>query len=247
MICYIYDGSFDGLLTAVYESYYMREKPEQILRKEHFLPDFFIEPIYIKTSEEKAYKVYNAIKDKVSHEALKYVFYVFLSELKESSTLIYRYLKLAFKIGKDINLHMHNSIVLSVHKISNKVTNEAHRMLGFIRFKFLASNVYYAAMEPDHNILQLIMPHFSKRFSSQNFIIHDRKREIAALYNKEKWVIVDMLKADGEKLFLNNNDEVYEKLWKQYFSSITIENRKNRKLQKSYMPERYWKFLTEML
>lgn len=241
-----YDGSFEGLLTAVYESYYKREKPEEIFKEQEFLLDFFVKSIYIKTDKEKAYKVYNSIKDKISNDVLDDIFYVFLFKLKESSTIIYKYLKLAFKIGNDINLHMHNNTVLSVDKISRKVIGEAHRMLGFIRIKVLDNNVYYAEMEPDYNILQLIVPHFSKRFSSQNFIIHDKTRGIAALYNKDKWIIVEMLMENIKDLYLHNDDSIYEKLWREYFNSIAIENRKNTNLQKKCMPKRYWKLITEM-
>lgn len=246
MICYIYDGSFEGLLTAIYESYYRKEKPEEIFKEQEFIIDFFAEPIYIKTDSEKACKVYNSIKDKISHEVLEEIFYVFLSELKESSTIIYKYLKIAFKIGKNIKLYMHNNTVMSVEKISRKVFGEAHRMLGFVRFKILHNDLYYAEMKPDYNILQLIMPHFSARFSSQKIIIHDISREIAALYNKDKWVIIELLKENIEEFKVTSDNSIYEKLWKEYFNSIAIENRKNLKLQRKCMPERYWKFITEM-
>ncbi|WP_028306403.1 hypothetical protein [Desulfitibacter alkalitolerans] len=33
MIVYIYDGTFSGLLTAVYEAFYQKEKPGQILKE----------------------------------------------------------------------------------------------------------------------------------------------------------------------------------------------------------------------
>ncbi|WP_411681691.1 TIGR03915 family putative DNA repair protein [Clostridium thailandense] len=246
MICYIYDGSFEGLLTAIYESYYKKEKPKEIFKEQDFIPSFFIDTIYIKTDKKKADKVYNSIKNKISHEVLKNIFYVFLSELKESDTAIYKYLKLAFNIGRDIDLHMYNNTVMYIHNVSRKIISETHRMLGFIRFTVLNNNLYYAEMEPDYNILELIMPHFVQRFCSEKFIIHDRRRGIAALYNKSKWIITEMSIIDIEKIPRSEDYGIYEKLWKEYFNSIAIENRKNVNLQKSHMPKRYWKFITEM-
>lgn len=246
MICYVYDGSFDGLLTAIYNAYYRKEKPEEILRDEDFTPTFLTEPIYIETDIVKSAKVYNAILEKISHEAMRYIFYVFLSELKDSSTFIYKYIKLGFNIGKDINLHVHNDIVLNVQKTSKRVINERHRMIGFVRFKFLGDNLYYAPIEPEHNVLQLIIPHFSRKFSSQRFVIHDKKREIAAVYNKEKWIIAPLSKEDGYRMTMNIQDDFYEKLWKEYFKSASIENRKNSRLQKRCMPQKYWKYLVEL-
>ena len=38
----------------------------------------------------------------------------------------------------------------------------------------------------------------------------------------------------------------FEDLWKQFYKSVNIEERKNPKCQKRMMPTRYWKHLTEM-
>jgi len=34
-------------------------------------------------------------------------------------------------------------------------------------------------------------------------------------------------------------------LWKKYFKSMAIEERKNLKLQQQNMPKKYWKYLVE--
>ena len=62
MLVYIYDGSFPGLLTAIYESYY-RRKPENFGTNQWqhtLLQEVVIRPM------KKADKVYQAIKDKIS-------------------------------------------------------------------------------------------------------------------------------------------------------------------------------------
>ncbi|MEG1200053.1 MAG: DUF4130 domain-containing protein [Algoriella sp.] len=38
---------------------------------------------------------------------------------------------------------------------------------------------------------------------------------------------------------------MYQELWKSYFKSTTITERKNSKLQIQMMPKRFWKNLTE--
>lgn len=116
-------------------------------------------------------------------------------------------------------------------------------MLGLIRFKLLEENLYYAQMEPDYNILELIAPHFADRMSDQNWIIHDVSRGIGAIYNQNEWVIIDAknieLPALGEK------ELYFQNLWRQYFKNIAITNRFNPKLQRKIMPARYWKYLVE--
>ena len=43
MLYYIYDGSFEGLLTAIYEAYYRRQHPDEILSIEDIQENLLIE------------------------------------------------------------------------------------------------------------------------------------------------------------------------------------------------------------
>ena len=61
MIQYIYDGSFDGLLTSIYEAYYRKEKIDDIVPEDSVEENFLVEKIYMETDREKAEKVYVAI------------------------------------------------------------------------------------------------------------------------------------------------------------------------------------------
>jgi probable DNA metabolism protein len=89
-----------------------------------------------------------------------------------------------------------------------------------------------------------LAPHFSMRLSSENWIIHDVKREIAAIYNTKEWVIAPLKQDEIPKESYNSN-EFYEQLWKEYFNTLAIKDRINPKLQARMMPKRYWKHLTE--
>jgi probable DNA metabolism protein len=47
------------------------------------------------------------------------------------------------------------------------------------------------------------------------------------------------------KLLPDEKEELYQRLWQQYFTSVNIAARKNTKLHIQHMPKRYWKFLPE--
>lgn len=242
---YTYDGSFEGFLTCIYESYYRKDSPDEIISRFEYEPTLISNQVIIKTDIIKADKVVNAITEKISLDALQNIFYVFLSNVPSSDTILYAYIKLGFKLGGKIDMHLHNDVVLNVHKIKRKVIIETHNMLGFIRFKEVAHNFFYSSIEPDHNILSLISPHFAERLSSERWIIHDLSREIAALYKDDKWIIISF-KKDVATALLNNKDGLYyETLWQEFFRTIAIEERKNPRLQARLMPKRYWKHLTE--
>lgn len=244
LITYIYDGSFQGLLTCIYEYYYSAKKAQDIKTEKNYIKTLLTEEVYIKTSEEKSLKVEEAIKSKISKEALKDIFTVFLSEESGSEMLILEYVKLGFKIGQKLQHYLHNPIVLEVSKCIRRVSYEVHRLCGFVRFNSLPGEIYYASIEPDHNILTLIAPHFSARLSNLKWIIHDVKRELAVLQDNGQWVLTPMDSSYGEGL-ASANSGLYEDLWKSYYKTITIEERENPKLRRQMMPQRYWKHMTE--
>ncbi|QUH18566.1 TIGR03915 family putative DNA repair protein [Alkaliphilus sp. B6464] len=243
MIYYIYDGSFDGILTAIYDAYYRRETPEKIVSEDDFQESFLINKIYIKTDREKADKVYNAIETKISNQALKNVFYVYLSERTDRGTIIYHYLKLGWKIGIDIDLNLTNNNVLLLQNICQSVSKERHFMLGLVRFRELKNNILYAPIEPEYNVIGLIGQHFSNRISNENWIIHDVNRNIAAIYNKQEWIVIEL--EMNPTIELHKDEETYQRLWKEYFNNISIKNKVNPRLQKRNMPMKYWKYLIE--
>lgn len=243
MITYIYDGSFDGLLTSIHAAFYSDVKPNDIVRKEEFVENFLIEKRYITTDSQKAKNVYQAIEKKISSESLRRVFYAYLSELPDSGMIVLRYLQIAFKIGAYIDSNLANEDVLNMDKISRLVGKERHRVTGILRFKKIDQDILYAQIEPDHNVIALVAPHFKERLKNENFIIHDTKREIGVFYNKKEWIVRDIEKPDP--FLVRDSEEIYEDLWRTYFKSISIQSKINPKLQKRNMPMRYWKYLTE--
>ncbi|MDR7855302.1 TIGR03915 family putative DNA repair protein [Tissierella sp.] len=243
MIQYIYDGSFDGLLTSIYEAYYREEDIDDIVAEDSMEENFLIRRVFIATEMEKATKVYKAIEDKISEESLRRVFYSYLSELPRHGRIILEYIRLGFKFGPQVDLNLSNDIVLKMDNIYRKVSGERHRMLGLVRFKQLENGLFYSSIEPDHNIVGLIAPYFVSRMTNENWVIHDVKRGIGALYNGKEWIIQDIKIKDD--LLLKEEEEEYQQLWKAYFKSIAIETKINPKLQKRCMPMRYWKHLVE--
>ncbi len=243
MINYIYDGSFDGLLTAIYEAYYRGDRVDDIVAVDSMEENFLIERIYIDTDIEKSRKVFEAIENKISQEALKRVLYAYLSELPRHGIDILKYVQLGFKIGPQLDLNLSNDIVLRMDNIRHKVASEQHRMLGLVRFKQLENGIFYSSIEPDFNIVALLASHFASRLANENWVIHDVKRGIGVLYNKEEWVVKDIEIKDS--LIVREEEEEYQELWRAYFKSIAIQSKVNPVLQRRNMPARYWKHLIE--
>lgn len=244
VVTYVYDGSFQGLLTCIYQHYYSSKKAQDIKSEKNYEKTLLTEGIFIETSEEKAIKVEKAIENKIGKKTLRDIFTVFLSEEPGCEMLILEYVKLGFKLGEKLPKHLYNPIVLEVFKCVRRVTIEVHRLCGFVRFTALPGEIYYASIEPDHNILTLLAPHFAARFSNQKWIIHDLKRKSAVLHDNGQWILVTMESDYGENI-TSVNSGFYENLWKSYYQTIAITERENPRLRRQMMPQRYWKHMTE--
>ena len=244
MPCYIYDGSFDGLLTAIYDAYYNKDFPEQIVSRDNFIDNFLITKVYIQTDEEKSKKVHDAILQKISRHAMANIMYAYLSEHENAGIYILEYLRFGFKAGRIVDSYLADDRVNNINRLVTKVTREKHLLSGIIRFRLLQNNIYYAPIEPQYNTTCLLGKHFAERMSDQIFVIHDVKRSYGVFYDKNKWFMSDI--SIKEDIVFHENELFYQELWKQYFDYTTIKSRINPKLQSNHMPKRYWKYLIEM-
>lgn len=244
MLYYVYDGSFNGLMTAISESISLNSLPENIIPDYRTRDDLFGQYISISPDESKSDELLNSVSKYMGDESLSNILYCYLSDAPDSGIIIFRYILFGMNAGRKVNLHMTNDSVKPVLDLVRKVKCEQHRMLGIVRFRLVEEGLYYASIDPDHNIGGIIAPHFARRMADQNWIIHDTRRNLAVVYDKKNWKTVDIdinhAPEDSEmELF-------YSDLWRNYFKKIAISERKNPKLQKQFLPKRYWKNLTEL-
>lgn len=246
MVDYLYDGTFEGLLTCIYEHYYT-EKAAGIYLEASYQSTMLGGYQVVTTEEEKATKVYDAIEKKISNYDLRRLYKVFLSTVDNKESKILQYVRLGFKEGPKIGSLHANPIVFAVQEAEKKVGFEVHRLFGLVRFSVTTTpqgqEILYCAIEPDHDVLELMATHFIDRFQNDPFIIHDKRRKKALIANEGLWYLSDFAEKDIPQFSLEEQN--YRILWKKYFDSIAIKERINPKCQKRCMPVRYWKNLTE--
>ena len=240
----IYDDTFEGLLTAIYDGFYSKEPLASIYGKiESNAPLFLGEILEVITDKDKFKKVRYSIINKIDFVALKKIYMVYLSNEKDNAMVIFKYLKIAFKLGHDVHSFLNVCEIRLVDDINRRVTMECHRFEGFIRFNYIDKTFLYSSIEPDNDIVELLGDHFKNRFSREYFIIHDVSREKALIYNGISYEIISMDTDIYQKL--KSHKDEYANLWKAYFKSTTIQERTNIKLQCRMMPKRYWKHILE--
>ena len=79
----LYDGSFNGFLTAVYIAFEERLHVVGIEKNEQGQNELFSETETIFTHVEKAKRVWNGVRQK-SYNAITNIYFAYLSETKES-------------------------------------------------------------------------------------------------------------------------------------------------------------------
>ena len=66
MIVFLFDYTFEGLLTAVFEAYSRRSFPDVLQSEELPLPLFYDEAFTVITEKEKAERVWKGLEKKLS-------------------------------------------------------------------------------------------------------------------------------------------------------------------------------------
>ena len=157
-------------------------------------------------------------------------------------------LGLSSQDGTKILEYLGNPYVNRVFQLSLSTFNEAHHLLGFLRFSELENGVLFARVHPKNAVLPLLADHFTDRFPCENFIIYDEPRKLAAIHKSGAgYMLAEVPKAD--EAFLSRfspNEQEFRRLWITFFKSIAIEARINPKLQKQNMPLRFWPDVVEM-
>ena len=250
---YQYDKTFEGLLTAVFDAFFRKESPEKIVGEGTHIP-LFTDIYEVVSDEEKAERVLNGLKPKLSKSAIQMLSVCFLHETDEASTHIFHYICKAFRAPVSIELNFADADVLELSKMYKKIQREEEKIRQFVRFQKTADGIFFACIEPLFNILPLSADFFQDRFADQQWIIYDMKRNYGLYYDLQKTDIVQFetppVSLDTGQLSPEQMDayeQDFQKLWRQYFKSAAIKERTNLKLQRQHMPRRFWKYLTEKM
>ncbi len=243
----LYDGSFDGFLSSVFEIYERRIDSPIIKKESEFQDVLFDTSETVISNINNAKRVWNGIKKLLKSNGCSTLYYAFLSEIDGIENTLFNVIKYAFDSQQNIISDYSNPDVLALSKTAKKVGREKHRMEAFVRFQQTKDDIYFSNIEPDFNVLPLIIKHFTSRYADQKWIIYDLKRIYGLFYNLIKTEVITLdfnINSIKEELFTSEENQ-YETLWKDYFKSTNIEERVNKTLHVKHVPKRYWKYLSE--
>ena len=120
MTIFIYDKTFEGLLTCIFDAYFKKSFPDSLLSEKDSLPLFYDELITIYTDNEKSSRVWICLQHKLSQLALSCLAACWLSELPNIDIVMFRYIHKVIDAKQSIELNFGDPDVLEISKIVEK-------------------------------------------------------------------------------------------------------------------------------
>ena len=244
-LVYLYDGTLEGMLTAVFEAFSRKEQPLNIVEEQHLQQSLLYSYIPIATDLNKAERVKNGISTTLGNARYESIKQVFLSDDDKKGGVISDYLLYTMRKGRRSCSHLAHPAVAAFEDIHKQVSLEAHYMLMFVRFAQLENGVFFSRITPKASVVPLIMGHFADRFNVQPFIIYDDAHGLAGVFDTEQWWLVDA--RDITVSSQTEAEDEFQFLWQTFFDTIAIAERCNPTCQRNFMPKRFWGNMCEQI
>ena len=240
-IIYQYDGSFDGLLCCIFESYTQKEHPTAIYCGEEEEWSLF-ETRVVLTDAAHAARVGRSLR-KLSPDVLPLLRRTFLTCLPEKEMAIYRFVVKLYREGSSYLTRLSDAAYQPLLRAVRNLSTEVEHLRGFVRFSDYGG-LLGAEIEPKNRVLPLLRGHFCERCHNETFFIYDRTHREALLYAGGRSRIVPL--DDFQPAPPGEEEAAYRRLWRRFYDTIAIPERENPKLRMAHIPKRYWPQMTEL-
>ncbi len=258
MYIFLCEDNIDGIFTGIYDAWASRRGHANVALTTH-APDnysLFDEYVTVRTDYEKSAKVANTLHQRMGDETYQEICQA--ASARENSSrkksmdkadAIYKTVVLALSLpdaGKVLN-YLAEPYVNRTFQLSRSTGNEAHHLLGFLRFQELENGLLFAQIHPQNDVLPFLGEHFSDRLPEENFMIYDKTHNLAALHPKGKGFFITDTEGLHQEMLTRFSPEEMEfcRLWCTFFDSIAIEARKNPKLQNQNLARRFQRDVVE--
>ena len=250
MIVYRCTDSAESVFTAVYRAYQEKRNHEETFVSLTDDPVLFAEDVPVKPDPEKAQKVVNTLVRRFGEDDYVHLCMALASDQEDRAQAVYR--TVVDGLGRKCPRgHLFDSLANDyVHRafaLARGVSREAERQKQFLRFQELESGLMYARIGPKNNVMAFIMPHFADRLPIVNFAVHDEKHSLFGIHPAGgQWYLLQGEGVEGPiRLQLAQEEGEYQERFRQLCRSITIDQRKNWKLQRNMLPLRFREYMVE--
>lgn len=241
---FLHDGSTEGFLTAL-DLALAAAANCAVECETGWNEDLFVPAQRVRTDPTRAASIACHIRQTISDQAYRRTLYLLLSEEAGHGHHVVEYLQLGMQKGRSVDEFEAHPAVRTMQHIARRVGGEIHRLKGLLRFRELSDGRFWAPVAPDANILVPLALHFRRRLPRQVWVIHDTARGYAVCWNGHTLTPIQNAGLELQSPDFATNEQQVQALWKTFFRTVAIPERNNRKLQRQFMPVRYWQHLIE--
>ncbi|MCL2826900.1 MAG: TIGR03915 family putative DNA repair protein [Eggerthellaceae bacterium] len=266
-VAFVFDGTLEGLLSAVFAAYAQHIVPSDILTATNFQPRLGQLVQEVETDMDAALRVQAGICRRCGPDVFEAIKCASLSDDPAAGTVIYRFIRYAIQKNRPQNCsncpkkgrcgglctrtQKHSPLYDIAHpavepfiRVNRAVANERQKVLQFLRFEHMEGGLWFAQCNPKASVVPLLMDWFVGRFNTQAFLIFDEVHGIAGVYEGKDWYLVKTYHVTvPEKM---QDEQLMQQAWKRFYRTIAIESRYNPELRMHFMPKRLWKNIIEM-
>ncbi len=245
------EDSIEGIFTAIYETYEYKYNHNRTYIHAGAISNYMLaENVrYSNADTGKTQKVARTIIRDFGMDCYISICKAMASYEEVKADSVYHMIVhgLSMKNRRNLRNNLSNSYVLDVFKMEREVNNEIQHLYGFLRFTEIENGMLLSKIGPKNNIITFLAPHFENRFPLENFAIYDEKRELFVLHPAGKpFILVTGEKLD-EEIFhhISQEEAFYQRLFKTFCKCISIQERRNLKLQTQMLPLRFRDYMVE--
>ena len=240
---YEYDGSYEGFLCCIYESYVHKEFPIAFFGDEGSGSISFYSIRQVSTVPAHAERIRRSLF-KRSPQAAQLLHRAFYTCMEERECRLYRFVQKLYRDGPAFLQRQTDEACYPLLKAVRHLNGELEKLRGFVRFSDY-SGVLGAEIEPKNRVLPFLRRHFCQRYANESLFIYDRTHGELLLYSGSCSKII---RVDSLTLARPDETEVqYRALWKRFFETVSIKERYNPRCQNTFMPKRYRGTMTEFM
>lgn len=256
MVTYLFDGSFSGLLNCIFRAYQFKDRQVTVSTQQHYQPHMFDEVVQVNSDDARAQRVWKGLSGKISQSAQRSFYRCYLAGQPAAFQALFDYARYVFAQYHAVDKDYGHPAVLAVSQFAKQVGRAKHHVEAFVRFRKTVDGIFFATINPEFDVLPLAARHFQQRYADQHWLIYDDIRKYGIYYDLQQvqevnlniaqtGQVLDQYGLNKASITLDAGEALYDQLWRDYFKSTNIVERKNIKLQVQSMPRRYWSYLNE--
>jgi probable DNA metabolism protein len=180
----LYDGSFNGFLSCVYQSFEQSYEVSDLRSCREGQKSLFADMSMVETEIYKAKRVLDAI-ERQHYQAVKKIYFAFLSERKGIELLLYRYICTLFRLPTPGAGEHSPTLPTKIEALAALVASEKGQMEKRVSFSQEYGQLATATISPRHDVLPLLTRYLRTRNADRDWLLYDSKRHYGFYYHRQ--------------------------------------------------------------